>query len=65
MQQELVAREKLLREANEKELPAEKYREEVEEKRKELDDLILKFSEQIEGGGMSISRPGDNEAAPA
>lgn len=45
LQKELDHVEKLRREANEKELPEEQYRVEVEKKKKELNDLMKQFSE--------------------
>ena len=44
VREQLVAAEKLWREANEKELPEESFRIDAEAKRKELNDLMDKFS---------------------
>lgn len=44
VQAELTKAEAALREANENELPEEKYRIVVEEKRKELVDMLAKFA---------------------
>lgn len=51
---ELTKAEALLRDANEKELPEEKFRLQVEAKREELSSIMEKFSKMNvkEGGGV-------------
>lgn len=61
LQHELTVCEKQWREANEKELPEEEFRVNVEQKRKELNYLIAEFSSQLENH-MAISHTNDGEA---
>ena len=57
MQGELTKAEAALREANENELPEEKYRVVVEQKRKELTELLAKFAAESTSSTEKEEKP--------
>jgi hypothetical protein len=56
VQAELTKAEAALREANENELPEEKYRVVVEEKRKDLNDMLAKFAAEASEKEESVPK---------